>query len=149
MDFGKKDNKKKDRMSREEAFEIIENWVEETRSRVYGEALKKLQDELYIAVIDERLKMDESEKRKFIYVLEEPIQKKDGSDSISMFHISKRNQSEVFEMEKFKTKSAQTENLMQTYCKDSQGENIPIGFISRIDPRDSGVVQSIINEFFL
>jgi hypothetical protein len=149
MDFGKKDNKKKDRMSREEAFEIIENWVEETQSRVYGEALEELQDELYIAVQYERLKMDESEKRKFIYVLEEPIEKKDGSEAISMFHISKRKQSEVFEMEKFKTKSAQTEKLMQTYCKDSQGEDITIGFISRIDPRDSNVIQAVISTFFL
>lgn len=149
MDFSKKDKEKKDRMSREAAFKIIEGWVEETRSRVYGEALERLQDDLYIAVIDERLKMDESEKRKFIYVLEEPIIKKDGSGSISMFHISKQANLEVFKMEKFKTKGAQTDQLQQTYCRDSEGAEIGLGFISRIDPRDSSVIQAVISDFFL
>lgn len=147
--MGMTTKRKKERMKRESAFEIVEKWVDETRSRVYGEELEELQDILWIAVVDDNLVMDVNEKRKFIYKLEEPIEKKDGSESISMVHISKRQLSEVFEMEKYKTDSAKTEQLIKTYCKDSDGKDISIGFISRMDPRDTKTIIAVVNAFFL
>lgn len=140
--------KKKEKISREESFDIIKGWIDETRSRVYGDDLKELQDMLWISVVDDRLVLDKDEKRKFTYILEEPIHKKDGSGSISIFKISKQTMNEVFKTEDQKSTSAKTTTMIQTFCTDSEGEEIPAGFISRLDPRDSITIQAIITAFF-
>lgn len=139
---------RKEKMTREESFTMVEKWVDETRSRVYGKDLEELQDILWISVVDERLKLDENIKRNFIYKLEEPIEKLDGSGDISIFKISPSKMNKVFQIEDKKSTSERSTSLIQTYCKDSESNEIPVGFITRLDPRDSIVIQAIINAFF-
>lgn len=151
--FDKKENNvqsigKKEKITREESFKKIAEWVDVSRSRVYGDDLKELQDMLWVAVVDERLALDKDEKRKFTYTLEEKIQKKDGSGSIEMFKIVPQQMGKVFESEDQKSTAAKTTSLIQAYCKDSGMNEIPAGFITRLDPRDSIVIQAVITAFF-
>ncbi|MCK5613742.1 hypothetical protein KAR91_68390 [Candidatus Pacearchaeota archaeon] len=148
--FGEKSDNSKvaEKITREKAFKIIEGWVDETRSRVYGEELIDLQNLLWVAVVDERLALDKDVKRNFTYVLEEPIEKKDCSGSLSIFKISPTILDKILESEDKKSTAEKTTSLILTFCKDSEKKDIPIGFITRIDPRDSIVIQAVITAFF-
>jgi hypothetical protein len=152
MEFFKKEETKtkEEKMTREEAFLKIEKWANETRAKVYGESLLDLQNVLWVAVVDGRLSLDENEKRKFVYVLEEPVKSSRTNEVVlSMIQIKPQIVSKVFEVEKCKSTDAKSSKLIETYCRSSEGEEIPIGNIMSFDPRDTAVIQAVIGAFFL
>jgi hypothetical protein len=140
---------KEEKMTREQAFLKIENWINETRSKAYGESLLELQDIIWVAVADERLVLDENEKLKFIYVLEDPItSKNDGSAVLSMVHMKSQTMKKIFEIEKCKSTSEKSYKMIESFCTNSDGEEIPIGNIMSLNPRDSIIIQAVISAFF-
>jgi hypothetical protein len=147
--FEKKGEQEQKKMTREQAFELIAGWVEKTKSRQYGESLLELQDILWVAVRDERLCLDENSKLKFKYVLDEPIMNKAGTETVlSMVTIQRTMMSQVLKMEQIKNNEEKAYKMIESFCRDSEGETIEQGFIMRLDSRDSVIIQSVIGSFF-
>jgi hypothetical protein len=142
---------KREKMTREESFDLIEKWVESSGARIYGDDLVELQDVLWQSVVSERLVLEEGTKRDFKYVLEEPIVFKDGSGAISMMKIKSSKIGKVFETEKYKSEGARATAMIKLHCsidKDGEDSDIQIGFIERLFTRDSIVIQAVIMAFF-
>lgn len=142
----KKDNKEK--MSREESFIIIDEWADKTRSRLYGEGLEETKDMLWREVMDERLVIEDDFKS-FKYKLEEPpIDQSTEKPAFEMVKIKKTKIDKVLKAEEKKSRSAQNIDLIKSHCVYDDGEEIPEGFIMRLDPKDVTTIVSVIQSFF-
>lgn len=150
MELFKKENKenKNEKMTEAQAYEIIREWGNILEVRLKDDDFDSLQKELWLAVKNERLTFDEQSET-FSYVLKNPIQKKDGSGSISMIVIEETDMNGKREITKHKNDIDTLVALFKAYCKDSEGNPIEPGFLMRIKDRDQAIISAVILGFFV
>lgn len=145
--FGKTENRKTE-ITEEKAYEIIREWGDELEVRLKDDDFESLQKELWQAVKAERLTFDNMTET-FSYVLKKPIEKRDGSGSISMIKIEETDMNGKREITKHKNDIDTLAALFKAYCRDSEGNEIEIGFLTRIKDRDQAIISAVILGFFV
>ena len=138
----------KEKMTEQQAYDLIREWGDELEVRLKDEDFETLQKELWQAVISERLAFDR-ESETFVYVLKKPIEKKDGSGFISMIKIEETDMNGKREITKHKNDIDTLAALFKAYCKDSEGKQIELGFLTRIKDRDQAIISAVILGFFV
>ena len=137
----------KEEMTEKEAFSLIKEWADSLEVRLRGDDFEDLQNELWFAVKKERLIFD-SGKEVFTYTLKKPIEFKDKSGSLSIIKILESDMNDKKDIAKHKDIDAVIE-MFGAYCRDSEGEKIPSGFLSRIKDRDQAIISAVILGFFV
>lgn len=140
--------KPKTEMTEKEAYDIIREWGDELEVRLKDDDFEALQKELWLSVKSERLTFD-SMTETFSYVLKKPIEKKDGSGSISMIKIEETDMNGKREITKHKNDIDTLAALFKAYCRDSEGAPIELGFLTRIKDRDQAIISAVILGFFV
>jgi len=138
---------KKERMSIEEAFAILEDWLDFYECRLIGDDRESVKKDLWKAVQMERLSLDK-ETEKFKYVLKSKIQKTDGG-GIEIFYLQEPIMDSKRDISKMKDRHSKGVANLQTYCIDEDGKEIPIGFLGRVKERDEITLSAIILGFFV
>jgi hypothetical protein len=145
----KKPEKKKEKMSQQEAFDLIQEWGDMMETRLMDEDFEEIKKEIWKAVQMERLTFDESEEI-FKYVLRKPIENKEtGQVKYSIFHISEQPMEKKKGASKAKEEVDRAAAMYKCYCRDSNGEEIAHGFLTRVYDRDQNIINAIILGFFL
>ena len=139
---------KKEQMTDKQAFDLIKEWGEELEVRLKDDDFESLQNEIWLAVKKERLSFDAIDES-FTYVLKKPIEKKDGSGQISIIKIYESDMNSKRGMEKHKDNIDTLASMFKAYCKDSEGNPIEIGFLTRIKDRDQAIISAVILGFFV
>ena len=145
--FTKKETKKEP-ITEDQAYEIIDTWCESLEVRLKGDDLEMLKSEIWKAVSSERLTYD-NESEEFSYVLKKPIEMKDGSNSISMIKIHESDMNGKKDIGKYKNDIETMAALYKAYCTDSAGNPIEFGFLMRIKDRDQSIISAVILGFFV
>jgi hypothetical protein len=141
--------KKKEKMSQQEAFNLIQEWGDFLEVRLIEDDFEEVQKEIWKAVQMERLTFDESEEV-FKYVLKKPIKDVNTGQNVhTMIHIKESTMREKKEISKVKNEHDRGVALYKTYCTDTDGKEIQIGFLERIYDRDSNIINAIILGFFV
>jgi len=143
-----KKEKNENKITESEAYKLIKEWGEDLELRLAGDDLEELQKELWRAVVSERLSYN-SETEKFSYVLKKPIEKKDGSGSISMIQIQETDMQQKRDIKKMKDDIDTMVEFFKAYCRDSEGNEIQPGFLLRIKDRDQSIISAVILGFFV
>lgn len=141
------DDKKKSKMTEEEANETIKEWADIMEIRLKGDDYESLQNEIWMAVKNERLIFNR-DKMFFEYVLLTPIALSDGT-TISKIKISEADMTKKKGLGKFKDDIETQAAFTKAYISDSEGEEIPIGYIMRIMDRDQIIINAVILGFFV
>ena len=138
----------KTEITEQKAYDIIREWGDELEVRLKDDDFESLQKELWQAVKAERLTFD-SMNETFSYVLKKPIEKRDGSGSISMIKIEETDMNGKREITKHKNDIDTLAALFKAYCRDSEGNEIEIGFLTRIKDRAQAIISAVILGFFV
>lgn len=141
--------KKKLKMTQEEAFELIQEWAEYMEVKLSDDDLDEVKQELWMAVTKERLTFDESEEI-FKYVLKKPI--KDIHEKNVMYSILYLKESQMKDkkgMSKTKSDIDTAVQMYRSYCTDTEGNKIEVGFLERLYDRDMQNINAIILGFFV
>lgn len=146
--FNKSEKSNSEKMTEQKAYDILKQWGDMLEVRLKDEDFEDLQNELWQAVVSERLTFD-SDTEAFKYVLKKPIEKKDGSGSISMIQIEETDMNGKREITRHKNDIDTAVALFKAYCKDSEGNEIQTGFIQRIKDRDQQIISAVILGFFV
>lgn len=150
--FEKNDTKEKKEskvMEDKDAFDLIKQWAEDMEVRLRGKDLQALIDEIWLAVKKEKLVFDK-EKEVFTYILIKPIADKNNPSNVlmSMIKISECDVSTKKSISKADENEALDE-MIKAYCKDSEDNDIPAGYIDRIKDRDLNIISAVILGFFV
>ena len=137
-----------EKMSQAEAFEIIQGWGDDLEVRLIDEDFEEVQKEIWQAVALERLTFDPGDEV-FAYALKKPIKDKDGLDVISIIKIHETDMNSKRGMSKHKDDIDTVAAMFQAYCKDSEGKEIPHGFLTRIKDRDQIIISAVVLGFFV
>lgn len=140
--------KKKETKTKAEIDAIIDGWLEDRECNFDEETANEYKRPLFFAVKKDRLSYNDSE-RSFTYMLKSPIKNDKGEDKYSMFKISPSKIGNKTDIEKQKLSIDQTIQTFKAYCTDTNGEEIPIGFLMKIDDDDQDVLLAIILGFFV
>lgn len=146
--FSMKNEKKKDKISQADAFQMIREWGDDLEVRLIDEDFEAVQKEVWQAVSTKRLEFNSADEV-FTYVLKKPIQDRDGNDKISMIKIHETEMEDKRGMSKWKDDIDTMAAMFQKYCKDSEGEEIEFGFLTRIKDRDQQIISAVILGFFV
>ena len=142
------ENNKKEKMSQDEAFDIIREWGDLMEVRLLDDEFEDLQKELWMAVKNERLVFDEVEEI-FTYKLKKPLKTKDGEVKYSMLKIQERPMEKKKGISKYKDDIDSLAAFFGAYCTDMEDSDIAIGFLTRIHDRDQSIISAIILGFFV
>jgi hypothetical protein len=140
---------KKEKMSQQEAFDLIQEWGDDMETRLVDEDFEAVQEEIWKAVQMERLTFDETEEV-FKYVLKKPIKDQGtGQNKYNILYIAEQPLESKKGVSKFKDETDRAAALWKSYCRDSEGNEIAHGFLLRIHDRDANIINAIILGFFL
>lgn len=142
-------NQESKEMSEREAFALIRKWADDMEVRLRGKDFEDLQNEIWLAVKKEKLTFD-SEKEVFTYVLKKPVTDRNNPSNtlMSMIRISECDVESKKELAKSNNAEA-LEEMIKSYCKDSENNDIPAGYIDRIKDRDLSIISAVILGFFV
>ncbi len=143
-----KNKKNPEKLSQAEAYKIIRKWGDDMEVRLIDEDFEAVQNEIWLAVVSERLTFNQADEI-FTYVLKKPIKDKDGNVHTSMIKLRETELGEKRGMTKHKDDIDTMAAMFQTYCTDSEGNEIPHGFLTRIKDRDQAIVSAVILGFFV
>jgi hypothetical protein len=145
----KKQKPKKERMSQDDAFKLIDEWSEFWEVSLSEDDFDVHKQVIWQAVRNERLTFNESDET-FTYVLKKPI--KDigtGQDKYTILKIAEQQLGNKKPIAKYKDDIDSTVAMFQVYCSDSDGEEMQHGFLSRLFDRDMNIIKAIILGFFV
>ena len=138
----------KELMTEKEAFQLIREWADDLEVRLKDEDFEDLQREIWLEVKKERLSYD-PDSETFNYVLKKPILTKDGAVKMSMIKIIESDMNGKRNIKKHKEDIDTVAEMFKSYCRDSEGNEIELGFITRIKDRDQAIISAVILGFFV
>lgn len=141
-------NNKKEKMSQQDAFDLIDDWLYDMEVRLIDQDREDVKNEIWISVQKERLSFDR-EKGVFTYKLNDPIKDIDGNDVHTILQIKECNLERKRGMSKKKDDIDIMAALYAAYCTTIEGDDIPIGFMTRIMDRDQNILSAVILGFFV
>lgn len=148
MELFKKEESAKKKMSVEDVKAKIREWGEFFEVFHDDKDVDDLQKILHFPIIKEKLVLNESDKS-FTYILKDSIKDRDtGSEIHSSVKIIDCDMTAKKGIQKIKNKEEKGEATMKAYVFDSEGQDIPIGFISRIKTGDEILITSLLTSFF-
>jgi len=140
--------REKDKITQHKAFEILLDWYELLEIRLTPEDFGEVQKELWRVVSTERLSFDR-ESEIFTYVLKRPIKDRgDGKVLYSMIKMQDCDMNSKSEYQKIKDDFSRGVGMLQAFCSDSEGKEIPSGFLSRLFTADEINISAVILGFF-
>lgn len=145
--FKKQNETEKEKMPYSDVIKKIKSWADDMEVRLKGDDYEAMQNEIWLAVQNERLTFD-SGKEIFTYVLKKPVEHKDNSGSLSILTIRECDMNDKKDISKYKDMEAVAE-MFKAYCRDTEGNQIPVGFLSRIKDRDQAIISAVILGFFV
>jgi len=143
--FTKDDDKKK--MTVDDIKAKISEWSEVFEVFQDEDDLKSLHRILHYPILKEKLVLSEIDKS-FTYILKEPIKANDNTVKYSSINIKDCDMEKKRTFNKLEDVTDKGAAMFQAYC-NTDGEDLPIGFISRINSGDQLVINSIITGFFI
>ena len=143
--FTKDDDKKK--MTVDDIKAKISEWSEVFEVFQDEDDLNELQKSLHFPILKDKLVLNEGS-RSFDYVLKIAIKAKDGSDKYSKLTIKDCDMESKRVFNNLNDVTDKGAAMFQAYCS-VDGEELPIGFISRINSGDQMIINSIITGFFI
>jgi hypothetical protein len=140
---------KKENLSEQESFDLIEKWGKELQVRLQDADFEEVKKEVWQAVSTYRLSYDNNDET-FTYLLLKPIKSvDDGSTVMSMIKIKESDMNKKRGMSKPKDDFDKLAAMFKAYCTDSDGKEIEVGFLSRIKDRDQMIISAVILGFFV
>jgi len=146
--FKPEDKNKKEEMTRESAFKIIDGWGDDMEVRLVDGDWQDVKNEIWMAVKKERLIFNSSDET-FTYTLKKPIKDKEGNEIISIIKIRESDMEQKRDMSKHKNDIDTVAAMMMAYCTRSDDNEIEPGFLTRIKDRDMQIIQAVILGFFV
>jgi len=131
-------------MERSEAEKLLYDWADILEVDTSKNSFKDVVEELALAVQKERLTFDEATEQ-FKYQLLKPIEKQDGSGSISVIDIRETSLNDNKSIQRFK----ENESVDQAMMLISKSCGIELGFASRLKQRDVSKINAVVLGFFV
>ena len=140
--------KDKNEITKDKAFKIIREWGDDMEVRLFEDDFEAVQKEICMAVMKERLTFNSNEEV-FIYNLKKPIKDQNGNVVISIIKMKETEMNNKKGITKHKDDIDTTAAMFQSYCTDSDDQEIPHGFLTRIMDRDQHIISAVILGFFV